>query len=145
MLNTLEPREILNLRMAKGYPDGSSGKEFTCQSSRNRRCGFNPWVRKIPWRRAWQSTPIFLPGKSHDRGDWWAIVPGVTKELDMIEHVMDGMEDGLISLPCAGPSCLFSCLDLHLGPNSLTSWAHIWVYPECSSDPVPMTESYRRF
>ena len=26
---------------------------------------FNPWVRKIPWGRKWQSTPVFLPGKSH--------------------------------------------------------------------------------
>ena len=26
--------------------------------------GFNPWVRKIPWRRKWQLTPVFLPGKS---------------------------------------------------------------------------------
>ena len=30
-----------------------------------RRCRFDPWVRKIPWRRAWQPTPVFLPGKSH--------------------------------------------------------------------------------
>ena len=30
-----------------------------------RRCGFNPWVGKIPWRRAWQPTPVFLPGESH--------------------------------------------------------------------------------
>jgi len=27
--------------------------------------GFDPWVRKIPWRRAWQRTPVFLPGESH--------------------------------------------------------------------------------
>ena len=39
-----------------------SGKEFACQC---RRCGFSPWVRKIPWRRKWQPTPVFLPGKSH--------------------------------------------------------------------------------
>ena len=26
---------------------------------------FDPWVRKIPWRRKWQPTPVFLPGKSH--------------------------------------------------------------------------------
>jgi len=26
---------------------------------------FDPWVRKIPWRRAWQHTPVFLPGESH--------------------------------------------------------------------------------
>jgi len=31
----------------------------------DRTCGFNPWVRKIPWSRAWQSTPVFLPGESH--------------------------------------------------------------------------------
>ena len=29
------------------------------------RQGFNPWVRKIPWRRAWQPTPGFWPGESH--------------------------------------------------------------------------------
>jgi len=31
------------------------------------RCGFDPWVRKIPWRRAWQATPVFLPGESNGR------------------------------------------------------------------------------
>ena len=29
------------------------------------RHGFDPWVGKIPWRRAWQSTPVFLAGESH--------------------------------------------------------------------------------
>ena len=37
----------------------------TCQCRRHRRCGFNPWVGKIPWRRTWQSTPLFLPRESH--------------------------------------------------------------------------------
>ena len=125
--------------MVLGFPGGASGKEFTCQCRRHRRCGFDPWVRKIPWRRERQSTPIFLPGKSHDRGGWWATVHGVAEELDMTEHVMDGMEDGLLSLTCAGPPWLFSCLDLQLGPSSLTSWTYTWVYLEWSSDPVPMT------
>ena len=35
------------------------GKESACQC---RRPGFDPWVRKIPWRRKWQPTPVFLPG-----------------------------------------------------------------------------------
>ena len=41
-----------------------SDKESTCQC---RRCGFNPWVEKIPWRRNWQPkpTPVFLPGEFH--------------------------------------------------------------------------------
>ena len=37
-------------------------EESTCQY---RGRGFDPWVRKIPWRRAWQPTPVFLPGESH--------------------------------------------------------------------------------
>ena len=42
-----------------------SDKESTCQGRRHRRRGFNPWVGKILWRRKWQLTPVFLPGKSH--------------------------------------------------------------------------------
>ena len=42
-----------------------SGKEFTCQF---RRCGFDPWVRKIHWKRKWQPTPVLLPEKSHGQG-----------------------------------------------------------------------------
>ena len=45
-----------------GFPGGASGQEPACQC---RRCGFNPWVEKILCRRAWQSTPVLLPGESH--------------------------------------------------------------------------------
>ena len=48
-----------------GFPGGISGKEPTCQCRSIKRCRFDPWVRKNPWRRAWQSTPVFLPGESH--------------------------------------------------------------------------------
>ena len=44
-------------------PSSTSGKESTCQC-RRLRCSFDPWVKKIPWSRKWQVTPIFLPGKS---------------------------------------------------------------------------------
>ena len=44
-----------------------------------RRHGFSPWVEKIPWRRKWQLTPVFLPGKSMDRGAWLATVHGVAR------------------------------------------------------------------
>ena len=40
-----------------------SGKESACQCRRHRRHGFKPWVGKVPWRRKWQPTPVFLPGK----------------------------------------------------------------------------------
>ena len=51
-----------------------SGKESACQC---RRCRFHPWVGKIPWRRKWQPTPVFLPGKSHRQRAW--------QELDMTD------------------------------------------------------------
>jgi len=47
-----------------GFPSGASGKEPFCQCRRCKRCGFDPWVRKIPWRRARQPTPVFLPEES---------------------------------------------------------------------------------
>ena len=67
-----------------GLPRWLSGKESACQS---RRWGFNPWVRKILWKRPWQLTPVFLPGKSMDRGAWWVTIHGVTKELDTTEQL----------------------------------------------------------
>ena len=49
----------------RGFSGGTDGKEPACQQRRHKRCGFNPWVGKMPWRRTWQPTPGFLPGKSH--------------------------------------------------------------------------------
>ena len=53
------------LSYSKGFIGGSSGKESTCQCRRHKRHGFDPWIEKIPWRRVWQPTPVFLPVKSH--------------------------------------------------------------------------------
>ena len=62
-----------------GLPRWLSGKETTCRYTRYKRHGFDPWVEKIPWRRKWQPTPVFLPENSMDRGAWQATVPGVAK------------------------------------------------------------------
>ena len=43
-----------------GFPGGTSGKESTCQCRRLKKLGFDPWVGKISWRRAWQLTPVCL-------------------------------------------------------------------------------------
>ena len=40
-------------------------KEYICRCKRHRRRGFYPWDGGIPWSRKWQTTPVFLPGKSH--------------------------------------------------------------------------------
>ena len=57
-----------------------SGKESAFQC---RRRGFNPWVGKIPWRRKWQPTPVFLPGESHGQRSLVGYSPWGNKESDM--------------------------------------------------------------
>ena len=61
-----------------GFPGGIHDKEPACQCRRRKRCGFDPWVGNIPWRRKWQATPVFLTGIFH-RGAWWAKVHEVAK------------------------------------------------------------------
>ena len=46
-----------------GFPGGAGGKESACQCKRHKRHWFDPWVRKLPWRRKWKPTPVPLPGK----------------------------------------------------------------------------------
>ena len=49
------------------------------------RPGFDPWVGKLPWRRAWQPTPVFLPGKTHRQRILMGYSPKGCKDLDMTE------------------------------------------------------------
>ena len=61
------------------FPGGTSGKEPACQCRRLMRGGFDLWVGKIPWRRKWQPTPVFLPREFHGprslAGSWAAHGP----------------------------------------------------------------------
>jgi len=54
--------------------------ESTCQC---RRCRFNPWLGKIPWRRKWLPTPVLLPGKSYGQKGLAGFCPWDCKESDM--------------------------------------------------------------
>ena len=67
-----------------------SSKESSCQFKRLRRHRFYPWVRKISWRKAWQPTPLFLPGESHGQRSLAGYSPQGHKELETLneaEHV----------------------------------------------------------
>ena len=66
-----------------GFPGGASGKEPACQCRRHKKHGFNPWVRKVPWRRA--TTPVFLPAESHGQRRLGGYSPWGLKELDLTE------------------------------------------------------------
>ena len=67
-----------------GFLGDASGKEPACQCWR---LGFDSWVGKIPWRRAWQPTPVFLPGNSHGQRSLEGYSPWGRKESDMAEAI----------------------------------------------------------
>ena len=69
-------------------PRWLSGKESACQS---RRHGFDPWVEKIPWRRKWHPTPVFLPGKSHRQRNLVRYSPWGCKELDTTKQLSNSI------------------------------------------------------
>ena len=48
---------------------------------------FDLWVGKIPWRRKWQPTPVFLPRKSHGQRTWQSLDHGITNESDIAEQL----------------------------------------------------------
>ena len=50
-----------------------------------KKCWFDPWVGKIPWRRAWQPTSVFLPGESYGQRSLGGYSPEGHAELDMTE------------------------------------------------------------
>ena len=76
-LETFFPLTVLETSL----PGGASGKE----SRRCKRCRFDPSVRKIHWRKEWQPTPVFLPGKFHGQISVLGDSPLGHKELDVTE------------------------------------------------------------
>ena len=62
---------------------GSDGEESACLQCE--RPGFDPLIRKIPWRSKWLPTPVFLPGKFHEQRSLVAYSPWGCKESDMTE------------------------------------------------------------
>ena len=68
------------------FPGDLAVKTICLQGRRGRRCGFDPWVGKIPCRRAWRPTPLFLPRESHGQRSLKGYSPWGCKELDMTEH-----------------------------------------------------------
>ena len=58
-----------------------------------RRCGFDPCVRKIPWRRKWQPTPVFLPGESHgQRSLWVQVIESQGSDTAEHTHSLPGLD-----------------------------------------------------
>ena len=69
----------------ESFPGGASGQESASQCRRHNIQGFNPWVQKIPWRKEWQPTPVFLPGESQGERSLVDYDPLGHKESDTTE------------------------------------------------------------
>ena len=64
-----------------------NSKRFICQCRRRKSCGFDPWVRKIPWSRKWKPGPVFLPGQFHRQRSLVGYSPWGHTESDVTEHM----------------------------------------------------------
>ena len=95
-------QQKINVYLTLGFPGGASGIEPTCQCKRHKRCRCDPWVRKIPWRKAWQPTALFLSGEPHGQRSLADCSPQGCKESDMTERLSThacSTPDGLSSVP----------------------------------------------
>ena len=103
----------------QGFPGGASGKEPTCQCRRLKRHGFISQVGRIPWRRVWQPTPVFLPGESHGQRSLAGFSPQGRKESDTTEATQHTRLTALqcrVSFCCTAKqiSCVFTYISSFL-------------------------------
>ena len=111
-----------------------------------KRCGFDPWVGKNPWRRAWQPTPVFLPRESHGQRSLVGYGPWGHKESDTTEvtyHIQSCYIFLQRVLNC--PDCGYtvtaftqtktqSC-DKEIQPNANCMWSSRHPQPDCMLQP----------
>ena len=71
----------------KGFPGGSVVKNLPANAKDRGDVGSIPRVRRIPWKRKWQPTPVFLPGKSHGQRSLLDYSPWGCKESDTTEQL----------------------------------------------------------
>ena len=92
-------REKLMLVGSKGFPWRLRWERICLQC---RKCGFDSWVGQIPWRRAWQPSRVFLPGKSRGQRSLAGCGPWDCKELNTPEATEHAcmLESTLLHLGC---------------------------------------------
>ena len=94
-------------QLLMGFPVSGSGKEPACQCRRHKRDGFDPWVGKIPWRRARKSTLVFLPGEFHGQRTLAGYGPQGHKDSDTTEAIQ-----------CTDTPLLTQGLQIHISEDS---------------------------
>ena len=90
-----------------------------CQCRRCKRCRFDPWVGKMPWRRKWHPTPIFLPGTSHAQRSLVGYSPRGCKESDATERLSTQPHKNMWLLLLSHFSRVWFCATHRLQPTRL--------------------------
>ena len=119
-LREMSPRFPPHPSLFLSIPHLPLGRKQTCPwLSRSRIClqgrrhRFDPWVRKIPWRRKWQPTPVFLPGKSHG-------------QRSLVGYSTWGLKHDRACMHCTLPPSTFAL-------NSTLSWFTVHQIPHSST------------
>ena len=115
-----------------------SDKEPSCQCRRHR---FDPWVRKLPWKRKWQPTPVLLSGEFHGQRSlaWGCKESDTTERVSTQETYLRGLEIRAFGIPFSANHCnLFQALGQvqipHLGVTTqarllvLLSWRNLGLH-----------------
>ena len=99
---------------------GSDGEESSRQCRRRR---FDPWIRKIPWRRKWQPTPLFLPGESRGQRSLVGYSPQDRKESGTTERLNTRLSQTLFKGLLEGPEntcdAFLDCGQVHMSVRAL--------------------------
>ena len=123
----------------RGVSQSASGKDPTCQCRWYNSHGFSPWVGKIPWRRAWQPTPAFLPGEPHGQRSLAGQKESDTTEVTQHTYTLNGHWERFsrgkyVKEECTEcqPNASFASLTTNLsfpgGTKSLCGVAESWTW-----------------
>ena len=85
-----------------GFPGGASGKEPPGNAGVARDTGLIPGSGRLPWRRKWQPSPVFLPGESHGQRSLGGYSPQGCKESDMTKQLTLGAAENCMVQPTQG-------------------------------------------
>ena len=128
-----------------GSPGGASGTEPACRCKRRKRCGLSPWLGKIPWRRAWQPTPAFLPGESP-----WTEEPGrlqpmesqrVGHDWNYIARMRTASRPWETLKKTSNTNCWWCGANSYVAPRRF-SWLFLWIEcPPCLHTVTIVAES----
>ena len=145
--NNLVLVKCTSYKLSRGLPRWLSGKESTYQCRWYKRGWFDPWVGKIPWRRKWQHTPVFLPGEPRGQrslagyivhgvakswaqlSDWARTLTKGNTSLAISDFLCEDSDLRLKYLSIQGEAGVIKCFCLSTGPSGLFCRAGVAVLP----------------